>query len=116
MSTMLSTVPGDAFALTRSMRWTLARWPGLRREITIAAPAAEATQLAAGAYKGHLARDVIADPEVPVGGMAAITDGDPVARDAAGAHRPRVGLLLDRVRSHPGGPAPPVVTDTLSNR
>src|SRR6478735_3010951 len=61
-----------------------------------AAPAAVATHLAVGAYEGHPARDLIAHLEVPGGQMAAIADGDPVAREPAGAHRLGVGLLLDR--------------------
>ena len=94
-SAMFATLPGGADASTRKLDVEADALAGLQARDHEAAPAADATQLAVGAHERHPARDAIADPDVAGAATAAVADGDPVAREAAGSHRRAVGLLVD---------------------
>ena len=96
MSAMFVSVPGGAFASTRRSRWTLTRWPGAEARDHETAWRPTRVSLRSARTNVILRRDVIADPEVAGDGAATVTDGDLVAREAAGAHCGRVGLLVDR--------------------
>ena len=96
MSPMLSRLPGGASAATRRSMWKPAVWPGPEARDHEAPLAADATQFPVGAHERRSARDLIADQEVASGETATVADGDLIALNAAGGHRGRVGLLVDR--------------------
>ena len=95
MSAMFSSVPGAAFASTRSVTWKLTRWPARRRGITRQRRRPMRRSLRSALTNRRAARNAIADLDVAVAAGPAVAGGDPVADEAAGPHRGRVGLLVD---------------------
>ena len=96
MSAVFVSVPGAAFGLTRTLRWKLTRWPGRRRGITRQRrrPMRRSLRLA---LTNLVRRGMRSQTWTLRSLRPAVTGGDRVAREAAGAHRALVGLLVDHV-------------------